>query len=115
MLYTFVCLMFIHVRLCSNNIVLFVNYIQLYENFSEQEILTARCLAALQECVRRFPEHYKSLYRLAYFYFRSKLQRDPTISKQLLLGEKGLFKDRRPNNFFNVSCTTESKVPIQNV
>uniref|UniRef100_A0A1B6F531 Uncharacterized protein n=1 Tax=Cuerna arida TaxID=1464854 RepID=A0A1B6F531_9HEMI len=67
----------------------------------EQEYLTTACLDALEECAQRFPEHYKSLYRLAHFYFRSKLRRNVEKARQLLLGEKGLFADRKPSNFFN--------------
>ncbi|KAG8311302.1 Calcineurin-binding protein cabin-1 [Homalodisca vitripennis] len=67
----------------------------------EQEYLTTACLDALEDCAQRFPEHYKSLYRLAHFYFRSKLRRNVEKARQLLLGEKGLFADRKPSNFFN--------------
>ncbi|XP_054272503.1 calcineurin-binding protein cabin-1-like [Macrosteles quadrilineatus] len=67
----------------------------------EQALLTTACLEALEECVRRFPEHYKSLYRLAHFYFRSKLRRNVDKARQLLLSEGGLFASRRHSNFFN--------------
>uniref|UniRef100_A0A1B6KZB6 Uncharacterized protein n=1 Tax=Graphocephala atropunctata TaxID=36148 RepID=A0A1B6KZB6_9HEMI len=67
----------------------------------DQEYLTTACLDALEECAQRFPEHYKSLYRLAHFYFRSKLRRNVEKARQLLLGEKGLFADRKLSNFFN--------------
>jgi hypothetical protein len=56
----------------------------------------------------RFPEHYKPHYRLAHYYFKSKLHKDLEKSKELLLGPHnnpklhGLFQDRKPSNFFNV-------------
>jgi calcineurin-binding protein cabin-1 len=68
-----------------------------------------KCLRALETCALRFPQHYKSVYRLAYFYFRSKQYRDLNKCKELLLGQykaadgqiSGLFSERKNNNFFN--------------
>lgn len=71
--------------------------------FSEQEQLTMACLDALEGCAQRFPEHYKSLYRLAHFYFRSNQHRNVDKAWQLMLGEQGLFANRKHYNFFNVS------------
>ncbi|XP_059485073.1 calcineurin-binding protein cabin-1-like [Neocloeon triangulifer] len=65
------------------------------------------CLAALEDCAIRFPEHYKSLYRLAQYHFKSKLRKDVNKCKNFLLGPHpntklhGLFQDRKPSNFFN--------------
>nr|XP_018916793.1 PREDICTED: calcineurin-binding protein cabin-1-like [Bemisia tabaci] len=66
-----------------------------------QSELTQHCLNAIVECTRRFPEHYKSLYRLAHYHFRSKLHRDVKKCHTILLGPGGLFADRKFNNFFN--------------
>lgn len=80
--------------------------------------LVRHCLIALEECVLRFPQHYKSLYRLTHFYFHSKFHRNISKCQDLLLGTykclpmegrsasasfQGLFADRRSSNFFNVS------------
>lgn len=57
-------------------------------------------------------QNYKALYRLAHLFFHYKSKKDITKSRQLLLGEYkckdgtmvgGLFNDRKPTNFFNVS------------
>ncbi|XP_037071149.1 calcineurin-binding protein cabin-1-like [Pollicipes pollicipes] len=74
--------------------------------------LVRRCLAALHGVVRRFPEHYKSVYRLAHYYFISKRARRVEWARDLLLGchnwpakehmpTAGLFADRKDTNFFN--------------
>lgn len=71
--------------------------------------IISQCLKAMQECISRFPAHHKSYHRISYIYYtfcKSHLK----ISKEWLLGtglEKkkisGLFGDRKPSNFFNVS------------
>lgn len=84
------------------------------EDYVDSELRDAifnECLKNLEECATRFPEHYKSLYRLAYHYMYS-----PGITKsfdkcyELLLGSyktalgalvQGIFTERRSNNFFN--------------
>ncbi|XP_021941832.1 mucin-17-like, partial [Zootermopsis nevadensis] len=78
--------------------------------------LAKHCLVALEECVLRFPQHYKSLYRLTHFYFHSKFHRNISKCQDLLLGTykcltleerpasarfQGLFAERKNNNFFN--------------
>ncbi|RZF32702.1 hypothetical protein LSTR_LSTR004130 [Laodelphax striatellus] len=67
----------------------------------EQRSLIDRCLLAMVECQRRFPEHYKSIYRQTHYYFHSKVRSDVNKVRNLLLNEGGLFADRRSTNFFN--------------
>lgn len=67
------------------------------------------CIGNLEECVTRFPEHYKSMYRLIHHY--ATVGDSIEKYKQLLLksdyksalGNKisGLFSERKNNNFFN--------------
>ncbi|XP_011308750.1 calcineurin-binding protein cabin-1 [Fopius arisanus] len=70
------------------------------------------CLAGLEQCVLRFPGHYKSIYRLSHFYFNNKSAKDNNKCRDLLLGTfkcqyhtgmtiQGLFADRKSTNFFN--------------
>lgn len=65
----------------------------------------------LEQCVLRFPQNYKALYRLVHLYFNYKARKDGSKCKQLLLSEykcksgsvvNGLFADHKANNFFNV-------------
>lgn len=70
------------------------------------------CIKNLEECVTRFPEHFKSIFRLANHYLNGPTRlRDVNKCKQLLLGTytttlgnkvQGMFTDRKTNNFFNV-------------
>lgn len=67
------------------------------------------CIKNLEECITRFPEHYKSIYRLIHHF----LNVGETLNRcrQLLLGSDykttlgnsigGLFSERKNNNFFN--------------
>lgn len=41
----------------------------------QRQFLTEQCLAAFRLCLSRFPQHYKSLYRLAFLYTHSKTHR----------------------------------------
>lgn len=70
------------------------------------------CIKNLEECVTRFPEHYKSVYRLVMIYMNGpeKLRNEEKCD-QLLLGTyttelgnqiQGLFTDRKNSNLFNV-------------
>lgn len=83
---------------------------------AEEEVssLIALCLAGLEQVVLRFPEHFKSIYRLAHFYFNNKSTKDLKKCEDLLLGTyscqyypgqtfPGLFSDKKATNFFNVS------------
>lgn len=73
------------------------------------------CIKNLEECITRFPEHYKSIYRLVQIYLNGPDRfKDVKKCNQLLLGTyttalgnqlQGLFTDRKNNNLFNVSDT----------
>ena len=41
----------------------------------QRQFLTEQCVASLRLCLSRFPQHYKSLYRLAFLYTYSKTHR----------------------------------------
>ncbi|XP_017772871.1 PREDICTED: calcineurin-binding protein cabin-1-like [Nicrophorus vespilloides] len=82
------------------------------ENLSEAEILSLvdKCILGLEQCIRRLPQNYKALYRLAHVYYSYSKKKDLSKSKQLLLSEykcknsclvPGLFSERKHNNFFN--------------
>ncbi|XP_076057639.1 calcineurin-binding protein cabin-1-like [Oratosquilla oratoria] len=55
-------------------------------NKKQCEELVTRCLIALKECLARFPQHYKSLYRLAHYYHLSKQHKDNSKARNYLLG-----------------------------
>lgn len=67
------------------------------------------CIKNLEECVSRFPEHYKSIYRLVHHFLNAG--EDAEKCKKLLLSSNyktslqnsigGLFSERKNNNFFN--------------
>lgn len=71
------------------------------------------CIKNFEECITRFPEHFKSIYRLVLIYMNAPERiKDLKKCKQLLLGTyttglgnqvQGLFTDRKNNNLFNVS------------
>lgn len=42
----------------------------------DKKIIISRCLEAFNLCLKRFPHHYKSLYRLAQYYHTTKNSRD---------------------------------------
>ncbi|KAJ1527313.1 hypothetical protein ONE63_008831 [Megalurothrips usitatus] len=70
-----------------------------------------QCLTGIEECLVRYPRHYKSLFRLCHYYFRSKRNRNLRKCRQLLLGDyrvmrlnkniAGLFKSANINSMFN--------------
>lgn len=41
----------------------------------QRQFLTEQCVASLRLCLGRFPQHYKSLYRLAFLYTHSRTHR----------------------------------------
>ncbi|KAF5297375.1 hypothetical protein FQR65_LT01305 [Abscondita terminalis] len=72
--------------------------------------LVDRCIGGLEQCMIRFPQNYKALYRLVHLYFNYKSKRDLSKCRQLLLSDykckngaavSGLFSDHKNNNFFN--------------
>lgn len=77
----------------------------------ELEHLYKVCVRNLEECMTRFPEHFKSIYRLVNYYLHSfDKEHDLEKCRQLLLGTyktnlnaeiQGLFTERKNNNFFN--------------
>ncbi|XP_043215817.1 calcineurin-binding protein cabin-1-like [Amphibalanus amphitrite] len=84
--------------------------------------LVARCVEALHHVIKRFPEHYKSVYRLAHYYYTSKTNRHLDWARDLLLGcadwqtkshmpTFGLFAERKPNNFFHGIW----RIPIEDI
>ncbi|XP_006901491.1 PREDICTED: calcineurin-binding protein cabin-1 [Elephantulus edwardii] len=78
-----------------------------------RQFLTEQCIASLRLCLSRFPQHYKSLYRLAFLYTYSETHRNPQWARDVLLGSsipwqrlqhmpaQGLFCERNKTNFFN--------------
>ncbi|XP_055599576.1 calcineurin-binding protein cabin-1-like [Uranotaenia lowii] len=77
----------------------------------ERDCIFKDCIKNLEECVTRFPEHYKSIYRLSYHYMKAPgSTRSIDEARKLLLSSykttlgnyvAGLFTERRNNNFFN--------------
>ncbi|XP_058446519.1 calcineurin-binding protein cabin-1-like isoform X3 [Malaya genurostris] len=78
---------------------------------SDRDAIFQDCIKNIEECVSRFPEHYKSIYRLAYhFMYAPGATQSNEKCRELLLGMykttlgnqiAGLFTERRSNNFFN--------------
>nr|XP_014344546.1 PREDICTED: calcineurin-binding protein cabin-1 [Latimeria chalumnae] len=83
------------------------------EKKEQRKLLTDQCINALRLCLSRFPQHYKSLYRLAYLYTYSKTHQNLEWARDVLLGTsipwqqmkhmpaQGLFCERNKTNFFN--------------
>uniref|UniRef100_A0A8C9DKL5 Calcineurin-binding protein cabin-1 n=1 Tax=Prolemur simus TaxID=1328070 RepID=A0A8C9DKL5_PROSS len=79
----------------------------------QRQFLTEQCIASFHLCLSRFPQHYKSLYRLAFLYTYSKTHRNLQWARDVLLGSsipwqqlqhmpaQGLFCERNKTNFFN--------------
>ncbi|GJQ83227.1 hypothetical protein Trydic_g8826 [Trypoxylus dichotomus] len=81
-------------------------------NLNDNEVLNLvdQCVASLEQCIRRLPQNYKALYRLAHLYFHYGKKKDLNKCRQLFMGEykckngtlvSGLFGDRKATNFFN--------------
>lgn len=81
----------------------------------DQDFIYKSCIKNLEECLTRFPEHYKSIYRIVNHYLTApEKYKNLDKTRQLLLGTyttslgnkiNGLFSERKNNNFFNVSCS----------
>ncbi|GCC34948.1 hypothetical protein chiPu_0013425 [Chiloscyllium punctatum] len=83
------------------------------EEREQRRVLIEQCIRALHLCLSRFPQHYKSLYRLAYLYIYSKTHKNLNWARDVLLGvnipwqqlkhmpAQGLFYERNKTNFFN--------------
>ncbi|XP_061115858.1 calcineurin-binding protein cabin-1 isoform X1 [Conger conger] len=79
----------------------------------QRRLLVEMCVRALFLCLSRFPQHYKSLYRLAFLYSNSKTHRNLQWARDVLLGSsvpwqqlkhmpaQGLFCERNKTNLFN--------------
>ncbi|XP_077317696.1 calcineurin-binding protein cabin-1 isoform X2 [Lithobates pipiens] len=79
----------------------------------QRSVLIEQCTTSLKLCLSRFPQHYKSLYRLAYLYTHSHTHQNLQWARDVLLGSsipwqqlkhmpaQGLFYERNKTNFFN--------------
>ncbi|KAG5840641.1 hypothetical protein ANANG_G00190890 [Anguilla anguilla] len=79
----------------------------------QRRLLVEMCVRALFLCLSRFPQHYKSLYRLAFLYANSKTHQNLQWARDVLLGSsvpwqqlkhmpaQGLFCERNKTNLFN--------------
>ncbi|KAM9474722.1 calcineurin-binding protein cabin-1 isoform 3-T4 [Clarias gariepinus] len=79
----------------------------------QRKVLVDMCVRALFLCLNRFPQHYKSLYRLAHLYACSKTHKNLQWARDVLLGSsgpwqqlkhmpaQGLFCERNKTNLFN--------------
>ncbi|XP_067377712.1 calcineurin-binding protein cabin-1 isoform X2 [Channa argus] len=84
-----------------------------HERSEQRRMLVEMCVRALFLCLSRFPQHYKSLYRLAFFYTKSKTHQNLQWARDVLLGSsvpwqqlkhmpaQGLFCERNKTNLFN--------------
>ncbi|XP_052866977.1 calcineurin-binding protein cabin-1-like [Anopheles cruzii] len=80
-------------------------------NSTERDTIFKLCIKNLEECITRFPEHYKSMYRLVHHYMHAPgATKSFEKARQLLLGNyrtalgnqiPGLFTERKATNFFN--------------
>uniref|UniRef100_A0A8C9ZIE7 Calcineurin-binding protein cabin-1 n=1 Tax=Sander lucioperca TaxID=283035 RepID=A0A8C9ZIE7_SANLU len=83
------------------------------ERGDQRRMLVEMCVRSLFLCLSRFPQHYKSLYRLAFFYTNSKTHQNLQWARDVLLGSsvpwqqlkhmpaQGLFCERNKTNLFN--------------
>ncbi|XP_056232219.1 calcineurin-binding protein cabin-1 isoform X2 [Seriola aureovittata] len=83
------------------------------DRVDQRRMLVEMCIRALFLCLSRFPQHYKSLYRLAFFYTNSKTHQNLQWARDVLLGSsvpwqqlkhmpaQGLFCERNKTNLFN--------------
>ncbi|KAI5730689.1 hypothetical protein M8J76_016458 [Diaphorina citri] len=78
----------------------------------DKKEIVSYCIQALEECHRRFPEHFKSLYRMAYHYFHSSTDRDVDKARAILLGDNGLFRARKQKDFFKQGNDMEAHCSV---
>lgn len=83
------------------------------EQQAKKRELMDLCILALEYCLRRFPQHHKSRYRLAYVYYYSSEHKDTRACRDLLLGSntrqdktfpfphQGLFNGKSKTNLFS--------------
>ncbi|XP_066546101.1 calcineurin-binding protein cabin-1 isoform X3 [Amia ocellicauda] len=83
------------------------------DHAEQRRVLVDMCTRALFLCLSRFPQHYKSLYRLAFLYINSKTHQNLQWARDVLLGSsvpwqqlkhmpaQGLFCERNKTNLFN--------------
>uniref|UniRef100_A0A671KQ47 Calcineurin-binding protein cabin-1 n=1 Tax=Sinocyclocheilus anshuiensis TaxID=1608454 RepID=A0A671KQ47_9TELE len=79
----------------------------------QRKTLVHVCVRSLFLCLSRFPQHYKSLYRLAHLYAYSRTHKNLQWARDVLLGSsvpwqqlkhmpaQGLFCERNKTNLFN--------------
>ncbi|XP_075177772.1 calcineurin-binding protein cabin-1 isoform X7 [Anomaloglossus baeobatrachus] len=79
----------------------------------QRKVLIQQCISSFKLCLSRFPQHYKSLYRLAFLYTYSYTRQNLQWARDVLLGSsipwqqlkhmpaQGLFYERNKTNFFN--------------
>ncbi|XP_073530466.1 calcineurin-binding protein cabin-1 isoform X1 [Phyllobates terribilis] len=79
----------------------------------QRKVLIQQCITSFKLCLSRFPQHYKSLYRLAFLYSYSLTHQNLQWARDVLLGSsipwqqlkhmpaQGLFYERNKTNFFN--------------
>ncbi|XP_050067865.1 calcineurin-binding protein cabin-1-like [Anopheles maculipalpis] len=80
-------------------------------NPTQRDTIFKLCIKNLEECITRFPEHYKSMYRLIHHFMHAPgSTKSFESARQLLLGTyrttlgnqiPGLFTERKSTNFFN--------------
>ncbi|XP_069817249.1 calcineurin-binding protein cabin-1 isoform X3 [Dendropsophus ebraccatus] len=89
----------------------------------QRKVLIEQCITSFKLCLSRFPQHYKSLYRLAYLYTHSHTHQNLQWARDVLLGSsipwqqlkhmpaQGLFYERNKTNFFNLESTPGLHLP----
>ncbi|RMX51696.1 hypothetical protein pdam_00008112, partial [Pocillopora damicornis] len=83
------------------------------EQQAKKRELMDLCIRALEYCLRRFSQHHKSRYRLAYVYYYSSEHKETSVCRDLLLGSntrqcktfpfppQGLFNEKSKTNLFS--------------
>lgn len=83
------------------------------EQQAKKKELMDQCIRALEYCLRRFTQHHKSRYRLAYVYYYSPEHKETSACRDLLLGSntrqlktfpfphQGVFNEKSKTNLFS--------------